>query len=197
MRIKNIITGFLASVLVASSATAQTEKNLLANGDFTSGENRRVTRWVFPQSPLKAHGADAEKITWGGETDANGNRFAMLAVSAPVKAHVWWQQEIPAEGGSAYKLTVRIAGAIPTGLAAGGKKGYAGTDIGIYFLDANNKWIGYQPLPTKQFTADWQTVTLKVVAPDNATKTGVRLGISSNVEIKARFDDAVLVLADD
>ncbi|AHF94906.1 hypothetical protein OPIT5_29735 [Opitutaceae bacterium TAV5] len=187
----------LFSLIFASVAIAQTPNNLLQNGDFASGKDRSVTRWVFPQSPLKAHGADADKITWGSDADADGNRFAMVAVSGPVKAHVWWQQEVLAEGGSTYELTVRIAGDIPAGLAAGEKKGYAGTDIGIYFLDANNKWIGYQPLPTQQFTTDWQTVTLKATAPDNAARIGVRLGISSNVEIKARFDDAILILADE
>ncbi|MDR1282881.1 MAG: hypothetical protein LBK99_18965 [Opitutaceae bacterium] len=201
-RIRKTILAFVFTAVAMFAANTGAAQNLLQNGMFNSGKDRSVTRWIFPPGSLKAHGADAEKITWGSEVLAEGgaeggNRVAFIATITPVKARIWWQQEVVAEGGATYVLSVRIAGDVPTKTAANGKPGYASTDIGIYFLDANNKWIGYQRLPPDSFPSDWKTVTFKTTAPDNTAKIGVRLGISANVEIKAHFDDAVLVTIDE
>jgi len=183
-------TGLLA---VQALARPGPEANLLANGTFDAVQGGSVYRWMFPPSPLKACGADAAQVERGVDKDATGNAVLFIATTKPMKAHVWWQQEVAAEGGATYTLSVRMAAAVRE---ADGERNYASPDIGIYFLDANGHWLGFERVPPPcDFSPEWKTVSMKVTAPDNAAKIGVRLGIDVSAETKARFDDAVLTVA--
>lgn len=168
-------------------------KNLLQNGTFNTGEMRKVSRWIFPPTPIKNLGTDAEHVEWGGELEADANSVLFIATKAPIKAQLWWQQEVAAQPGAVYTLSVRMVAEIVESAAG---RTYSTPDVGIYFLNAGGRWIGYQRLPSpKEFSPEWTPVSMKVTAPDDAVKIGVRLGMSTSAQIKVRFDDAVLTLA--
>jgi hypothetical protein len=181
---------YLILFLFPALAFAQTgEGNLLQNGAFESGGERRATRWLVPPTPVKNLGEDAAKIDWGVKKDADENGFLFITTKEPLKLHLWWQQEVAALGGATYELSLRMAAEI-TGSSGGT---YATPDVGLYFLNAEGRWIGYQRLPApKQFSPEWTEVSMKVTAPDETVKIGVRLGVSTSAELSVRFDDAVL-----
>ncbi len=163
--------------------------NLLKNGAFDSGGERKATRWLVPPTPVKNLGGDAEKVDWGVKKDAYENGFLFITTNAPVKLHLWWQQEVAALGGTTYELSLRMAADI----AGSSGETYVTPDVGLYFLNAEGRWIGYQRLPApKEFSPEWTVVSMKVTAPDETVKIGVRLGVSTSTELTVRFDDAVL-----
>ncbi|MFA6959444.1 MAG: hypothetical protein WC205_01680 [Opitutaceae bacterium] len=174
-----------------ASAVDGPKTNMLQNGDFSVGEGQRVYRWLVPPTPLKGHGEDAAQIGYGIVMDGAGNPGLGLSTAKPMKAHIWWQQEVTALPATTYQFTVRMSGEI---LNDGGTRSYLVPDVLIYFLSATGSWIGYEPLPkTVEFSKDWQTVTIKITTPEDAVKMGVRLGMSTSSQVKVRFDDATLV----
>lgn len=182
-------------VLPVSGVSAQpaSGKNLLQNGTFNAGEARKVSRWLFPPTPIKNLGPDVEHVEWGCETEADANAVLFIAIKTPIKTQLWWQQEVPAEPGASYTLSVRMTAEI---VESATERTYSTPDVGVYFLNAEGRWIGYQRLPSpKDFSPEWTPVSMKVTAPDDAVKIGVRLGVSTSAQIKVRFDDAVLTLA--
>lgn len=190
-----ILLALTASALVTALASAQPEPapNLLQNGGFNTGEGRSVYRWLVPPTPLKGHGVDAIHIDYGIVMDSFGNPCLGLSTAQPMKAHIWFQQEVTALPAASYELTVRLAGEV---VDDGGQRAYLSPDVLIYFLNANGGWIGHEALKGVQFTADWQTATLKVSTPEDVAKIGVRLGVRTSAQVKVRFDDAKLVRLD-
>lgn len=182
-------------ILPASGVFAQSAppKNLLQNGTFDVGEARKVSRWIFPPTPVKNLGPDVEHVDWGSEIEADANAILFIDIKKSMKTQLWWQQEVAAEPGASYTLSVRMTAEI---VEYGSERTYSTPDVGIYFLNAEGRWIGYQRLPSpKEFSPEWTLVSMKVTAPDDAVKIGVRLGMSTSAQIRVRFDDAMLTLA--
>lgn len=166
--------------------------NLLENSSFDAGDGRAIARWTFPRSILDRMGQDASFIDWAIAAGAEGDRHLVLSSTALFNVHFWIQQEAPVTGGTAYRLTLRSQGR-PSPNAATTGEGFASADIGLYFLDLNGKWIGYQRLPDTRYPMEeWKDLRFDVTAPDNAVRVGVRIGLSANIPATARFDDIVL-----
>lgn len=195
MTLSRILFSLAVSTLLTALSSAQPEPrpNLLQNGDFNTGEGRSVYRWLVPPTPLKGHGVDEIHIDYGIVMDSFGNPCLGLSTAQPIKAHIWFQQEVTALPAANYELTVRLAGEV---VDDGGKRPYLSPDILVYYLNANNSWIGHESLKDTQFTADWQTATLKVSTPEDAVKIGVRLGMRTSAQVKVRFDDVTLIQLD-
>jgi hypothetical protein len=168
------------------------QANLLENSSFDAGDGRAITRWTFPKSILDRMGKDASFIDWSISAETGGDRHLVLSTTALFNVHFWIQQEAPVTGGTAYRLTLRSQGQ-PSPNAATTGEGFASADIGLYFLDLNGKWIGYQRMPDTRYPMEeWKDLRFDVTTPDNAVRIGVRIGLSANIPATARFDDIVL-----
>ncbi|MGE9290409.1 MAG: hypothetical protein ACQKBT_05440 [Puniceicoccales bacterium] len=177
-----------ASLFCAASA----EENLLENGDFSNARGKSVVKWVLPQSTLRGHGDDASYFEYGVAEDSDGGKSLRLAVTEPVTSHFWWQQEVAALPGTEYQLTVRYRGEVEE-LGAG----FAGEDVGLYFLDRDKHWIGYVRASDKEILdGEWHEIELSATSPDEAAFIGVRLGVMGNQAMEFHFDNVVLEFAD-
>lgn len=186
LRLLLSLLGLAAGLSFAPRLAAQAPVNLLDNGAFQHGELRAVPRWVFPVSVRDRLATDHPDAEWGVKEGEDRNFHLFLATRRPGRAHFWLQQEAVVPGGVTCTLTLRVSG--------GGDEsgGFASPDIGIYFLDAAGKWIGYQRLPGASLSEAWTPLRLVVITPDNTVRVGVRLGLSCSVPAEIRFDDVVL-----
>lgn len=187
----------LAALLVTGAAFAQQTAeapNLLKNGDLSALNESTAPvwttgGWVFSKWNLKEGTPEAQATQWGVAKDPadEANKCLRVATTAKVKAQVWWQQEVACAPGQSYVLTFKAKGPA----AAPG----VGPGCGFYVLDPNNKWLLYQPLKDVQLAPEWQEFSGTITVPEDATKLGVRLGVSGEGVIGIFFDDVKLVKA--
>lgn len=166
----------------------QQGENLLKNSGFgpSGSDTRRMQGWSFSEWNFRDNPGLAEKLDWGVVVDSEGERCLFISSKESVKTNVWWQQQIEATPGASYELKATVKGA----LQAGSK--YGGVSVGVYFLDQNGHWLGYQEVPGLKPHEDWQTVELKVTVPEEAAKVGIRLGTNFNGLINVSFKKPVL-----
>ncbi|RRJ94344.1 hypothetical protein Ga0100231_008210 [Opitutaceae bacterium TAV4] len=179
----------LATPAASAQDTNTKPQNLLRNGNLASGSGEQTPGWNFSKWTLKP---DSPLVERGIAEDTDGTRFLRLALPAAGNAHVWFQQEIAAEGGSTYLLTFKYRGTRQK--PEDGPDGWASLPCGIYFYDVSNKWLGFERVQDLKFTKDWTPHTVKVTAPDNATRIGVRLAIETTIACEVNFTDVVLIL---
>lgn len=178
----------LVSALLMPPVLAQDSAgpNLLKNGNFSQFSETRVKDWLWPQTPRKALGENEQFVQMGVRTDASGDPHLFIETTEPIEAHVWVQQEVDCFGGTTYTLNVNVAGDLED-------SGHSSYDVGLYFLNENGNWIGYERSPSPNvFSPDWEQVTVSAIAPDDAVKIGVRLGVRTKSRVAAKFSDAVL-----
>lgn len=182
---------FLFGALFLPTGWAQdnNQANLLQNGDFSQFSGSDVEDWLWPPTFRKALGDDEKFVKTGVREDASGEPHLYIETTEPIRAHVWMQQEVECFGGNSYTLNVRVAGDLEDGA-------YSAYDVGIYFLTADGGWLGYDRSSTpRALSPDWTPVTVTTIAPDDAVKIGVRVGIDVvDSVVAARFADAVLTL---
>ncbi len=190
---RRIWIGLLGLLVSGGMALAQSDENLLKNGDIQAGAGRSVPGWTFSDWNLKPElprGEEQAKVTdWGVKEDEKGRQCLWIGTSAKVQSEMWWQQEVKAEGGSTYALSFRSKGSIQ-------EMTWGGFGVLWYFLGQNNDWLGVEKIPV-ELSDDWKTWTSKVTIPDNAVKVGVRLGIVDLGIINVFFEDVVLTKESD
>lgn len=190
---KKAIIALLITAASVTSTLCQAEENLLKNGSFTQFDKGIPTAWNFSKSNYAKLGSPENHVLYGVIDSGRQTSALQLTLTHPVKAHLWWEQTTDALPGSNYSLEITSKAESVDSVDGG----YAGLDIGIYFLDSNNRWIGYANCPNKpKIDGTWQTSTMTVTAPDNAYRIGVRLGIVASRPISVLFDSAKLTYAD-
>jgi len=181
---KTLFIALCSIGLFLASALGDDGPNLLQNGDLVQGdEGSPPPGWTFSKWNLPSDGAESTKVEFGLFTDPDGSRCLRITTSRSSQTFVWWQQEVPAQGGASYKLRVRAKGT-----KIEGEKGYAGIAAGVYFFDAQGKWLGYEKISPIEFSDQWQSYEGAISIPDDATKIGVRLSLQGDMPCSACFD---------
>jgi len=155
-------------------ASADEVTNLLSNPNFNSDAAQHLANWEYSSWILRDDPGLTGKVAGSVTTDTDGHHCLTISSSDTLHStQMWWQnQDAACAGGSSYELTVSVKGTA--------KSGSARPTIGIYFMDASGKWLGFQEITASQTTSlspEWQKIDGKVTAPENASKMGVRLGI--------------------
>ena len=190
------ITGLLGTPVQAQEATnaaaAAVAKNLLLDADLLPPIPPQTAAWVFSTWNLHDNSAGAVKVDGKIITDADGHHCLAITASGPLHNNqMWWQnQNMACTGGTTYELTASVKGTQQG-------SGAARPTVGVYFLDASGKWLGFQEIAGNQASslpADWQQVQGTVIAPSDAAKMGVRLGvIFTDCQAEAFYKDPVLI----
>lgn len=174
---------------VINFCLAAQAQNLVKNGNLEKGQGRDVPAWSFSESIGISDNSVAAvqdgKVVWG-LVDYMGDRFLGISMPEPVKAHVWWRQDVNVVGGLSYRLSLQASGT-----------GHPNTrgEAGVYFRNMDGSWGKYLAVPEFTLTKNWQTYTLDFMAPDNARSITLRLGVDNpgNDVIDVRFTNIVLI----
>lgn len=181
--------GAACLLLGAGLSHGQNQPNLLKNGDLVQGgEGENPPNWTFSAWNLPNDADESAKIEYGLFTDEEGVRGLRIASKRNDQTFVWWQQEIPAEGGAAYVLKFRAKGT----KGEGGTKSYAGMAATFHFLNAEGKFLGAERLVVVEFSDTWEDYEARMTIPEEAAKMGVRLSLQGNMEAEAFFTGVVL-----
>ena len=146
--------------------------NVLTNPSLPTSNPHQVPGWVFSTWIFKDNPGAVGQVGGKIAVDTDGkNMLTVASTQSLANIQLWWQTlaPLPCAGGSTYELSGVVKGAI--------KSGTARPTIGVYFMDATGKWLGFQALPSDAVQADWQKFDGKVTVPENAATMGVRLGV--------------------
>lgn len=182
-----------AGLLSLASACAAQQADLLKNEDLAAGEGRKVPGWEFSTWNFRNNPGLADQLDWKVADDAGhaGSRCLTISTLSAAKANVWWQQVIPATPGASYRFSVKLRGKL-------GEAKYGRPGVGIYFIDASGKWLGFQEIKNLNFSGngEWQSAEEKVTAPEDAAKMAVRLGAMFDGSLEVSFKEIRLTALD-
>ncbi len=174
-----VLTGCCALLFGALLAPAQAQSgNLLENSDFSQGEAQKLPGWIFSAWNFRNDPALGERLDWKAVNTADAGRCLTISSREMLRnVQMWWQSlDFPCAAGAAYEFSVEVKGAL-----LGGSQ--ARPTIGVHFVDANGQWLGIQKVADATLLLDeWQKVKGQVIAPKDAAKMAIRIGIV--------FDDA-------
>lgn len=169
--------------VVLSSAHA--EENLLQNPAL-NGTGKNPAHWDFSIWNVKQTPGLADLVDWG-LTDVDGQRVLFISSKPGAKANLWWQQRMDVTGSGNYRLSVHAKAEAREESAVGA------ISVGIYFLDANSKWLAYKQLPASQkLSGDWQLIEGNILAPEESARLVVRIGVDFKGSVMAYFNEPVL-----
>ena len=164
------------------------EVNLLVNGELTHGGPGYTPGWNFSQWQLKDGTPEAAAAKSGivKEPGNDANQCLWIGLTAPVKAYIWFQQEVKCDPAETYTLTFRVKG------AAGSDHTGPASGSGIYLLGPEGQWLTFQAINEVTFSAEWKNYTASITTSDDTAKLGVRLGCSKPGAFDLYFDDIKL-----
>jgi hypothetical protein len=186
-----ILPKMILSILVASALlpTLAEDVNLLINGDLQTGGPGYTPGWVFSKWQLKDGTPEAAAAKSGivKEPGNDANQCLWVATTAPVKAYIWFQQEVACDPAETYTLTFRAKGT-----AGADSAGKPAPGCGFYLLGTEGQWLTYQAINEVTFSGEWKSYTATITTSDDTGKLGVRLGCSKPGPFDLFFDDVVL-----
>ena len=169
-----LLLGGLGALVFGLSAPLRADAtNLLPVPGIPEPNQNPASSWVFSAWNANSDPTAKGKVDGKISTDTDGHQMLTVASTESLKSiQMWWQaQNVTCAGGASYQLSVSVKGTVRTGTAR--------PTIGVYFMDATRKWIGFQEIsgvpPT--LPSDWQKIEGSVVAPENAVTMGVRIGV--------------------
>ena len=153
--------------------------NLITNGDLSQSEGTSPKGWKFYEEYQKSMPpADAAKVKHGTQ-QMDGKRVLWLSSSAASQLNTWWLQTVTVKEKTGYDISCLINAKLS------GKAAWCNGGAGVYFVDANGKWLGWTPVASIAATpaGEWATCNKTILTPAGTKTMGFRFGImSSNVE---------------
>ena len=173
--------GMFAMIFSLCVLNAADDANLLRNGELQDGDGVYTPGWTFSKWNLKDGTKEAEAAKWGivAEKGSETNKCLWISLTAPVKAHIWFQQEIKCDPSETYTLSFRCKGTVNA--------------CGFYVLSGKGEWLLFDGFKDITPSTEWKTYSETITTPDNAAKLGVRLGFAVSGQYEIFFDDIKLV----
>ncbi len=177
-------------VFAFAFAQAESGKNLLKNPTFASVGGGGAQSWEFSTFNFKDKPEVAEQLEWKRVKEEDGTYALYFSTRSNMKSNQWWQQLLPTVGGETYTLSVEAKGVMKPDTK------YASVSVGVYFLDANDRWLGYQDISGAKVSAveQWTRIEGTVSAPEDAAKMGVRFGSLFEGGVEISFKDPALTV---
>lgn len=172
--------------MLATGALAQEGGNLLKNPALKADDAGAIADWQVPTYPFANDPTAVNKLNWS-VLEVAGTRCLMISTKESIKSNVWWEQTLAASGGSTYEVSVKAKGALEKGSK------YGKVQVGVHFLGADGKWLGYQEISGTEPSEAWQSIKGRVTAPDDAVKMGLRLGIIFDGEVQVFFSEPSVI----
>jgi len=184
------LVGLGAMMFCLSAPLRADGSNLLPASATPQPDQNPAAAWEFSTWNLDPTVKDKVAGKISPDTDGH-NMLTVSSTESLTSLQMWWQaQNIACVGGASYQLSVSLKGTVRTGTAR--------PTVGVYFMDAAGKWLGLQEISANTLTlpSDWQKVDGKVIAPGNAVKMGVRIGVVySEGDADVSYKDPVLIQA--